>query len=448
MRHLSKTIPVLAVLMLAILIVLFSPVPWDSSITVSQLFSTDDYPESVALNELVNDEEDIKQEEDNSTEPISEVIKYNSFDLSTQSRIPSVYEITGRVLDSRGIPIEAALIANESSHQSTRSDAEGYYRLFVTKPKNKYPMLVFLRDGYREERQSALLDQPLTVATQEINVTLNEFPGTTSVTGWIGDNLGYAVAGASIKIRSRGIQRMDNFYYSVLSNEKGIFQFEGIRSGVSYKLEVPPGERYPYYVIDALEVSKNTPPLNIVIDRLSLVNVTGMVVDSNAMPVPELKLRVENLSTHSATRTIVTDSSGFFNLNQFPSGELQFSGKVPDYFKVTGVRLATEEYQNITLVIDQGWHYLSGWVSDASGLPIAKARVTLDAQIDNADSQSYSFRSRLTDNAGRFAFENIADIEHVITVYAKGFQKREIYHRFKSGNDYLPIQLLTNSSPN
>jgi len=355
---------------------------------------------------------------------------------------PFEIEVFGRVIDTDGQPIEGVFVSEELNQRTTGTDAQGRFRMSVYMPKNKYPFLIFLRNGYREQREGVVLTPERQRAPFEINVTLSEDPSTTSFSGWIGNNFGQGVAGSTVKITSRGSMSMDNIYYAISSDENGEFHFEGIRSDIIYKLEVLASEDYPPHVIDELEVSMQTPRLNITIDKLSLINVTGMVVNKNSVPIPGLSINVKSLTAGSPPRKIVTDSSGFFNLNQFPSGEVRFSGKVPDYFKVSGITLADTEYQDLVLVIDRGGRYLSGWVSDNSGLPIVQARVTLDAELDADDFQSYSFRSRKTDSAGRFAFENLSDIDHVITVYAKGFRKQEIYHSFGTGNDYLSIRLL------
>ena len=357
---------------------------------------------------------------------------------------PFQVEVFGRVTDSNLQPLEGVYISEELNQRSTRTDEQGRYRMPVTIPKNKYPFLIFLRNGYREERKGVVLGPDNRHAPFEINVALSDNPGTTSFNGWIGNNFGQSVAGLTVKIKSRGTMSMDNLYYAVSTDEYGEFHFEGIRSGISYRFEVLASADYPSHVIDELEVTMQTPRLSLTINKLNLVNITGMVVNQNSIPIPELSMTVQNLNAGSPPQRITTDSSGFFELNAFPAGEVRFSGKVPDYFKISGIKLSDAEYQDLTLVVDRGGRYLSGWVSDSSGLPVAQARVTLDAELESDNYQSYSFRSRKTDNAGRFEFDNLSDIDHVVTVYAKGYKKQEVFHQFDAGNDYLSIRLNAN----
>ncbi len=387
----------------------------------------------------------ITEKDQTSTDKHLEVdVESGGIDLLLKER-PFEVEVFGRVTDAYQQPLEGVYVSEELNQRSTRTDAQGRYRMPVTMPEHKYPILIFLRDGYREERKGVALVSDSQHSPFEINVALSDHSATTSFNGWIGNNFGQGVAGLTVKITSRGTTSLDNLYYAVSTDDYGEFHFEGIRSGVSYKFEVLASEGYPAHVVDGLEVSMQTPRLDLTINKLNLVNVNGMVVDQNLIPIPGLSLTVQNLSTGTPSQEIATDSSGFFSLNQFPAGEVRFSGKVPDFFKIGGITLSNNEFQDLTLIIDRGSRYISGWVSDAGGLPVAQARVTLDAEFEFESYQSYSYRSRRTDTAGRFEFSNLGAIDHVIAVYAKGYQKREIYHSFSADGDFVPIRLITST---
>jgi len=138
---------------------------------------------------------------------------------------------------------------------------------------------------------------------------------------------------------------------------------------------------------------------------------------------------------------VTSDSSGFFKLERFPAGEVQFSTTSPEYFKITGVTLTPDETRSLNLVIDKGIHYLSGWISDQNGVPVENARVTLDAEIKSGIAQSISYRSKITNRTGSFSFAGLGNETHMITVYTKNFARKEISHRFKSASEEIHIIL-------
>ncbi|MCZ6488274.1 MAG: hypothetical protein O6703_08880, partial [Gammaproteobacteria bacterium] len=113
-------------------------------------------------------------------------------------------------------------------------------------------------------------------------------------------------------------------------------------------------------------------------------------MSSAGVPVSDFEINVRNTTTNSLVRMVSTDSSGFFKLDRFPAGELQFLTPYPEYFKITGVTLAPNETRSLNLVIDKGTHYLSGWVSDQNGVPVDNAKVTLDAEINRGTTKSLS----------------------------------------------------------
>ena len=235
--------------------------------------------------------------------------------------------------------------------------------------------------------------------------------------------------------------RTGNILYVVSSDERGDFSFEGVRSGLNYRLEVFPAAQYSRYLQDFVEVTHNTPFLKVILARINFVDISGMVVSRAGVPVPGLEINVRNTTTNSLVRMVSTDSSGFFKLHHIAAGKVEFSTTYPEYFKITGVTLAPNETRSLKLVIDRGTHYLSGWVSDQYGVPVDNARVTLDAEINRGMTKSLSYRSRITNSAGSFSFADLGNETHVITVYTQDFKRKEISHRFDSLTDEIHIIL-------
>ena len=350
--------------------------------------------------------------------------------------IQGYVNIYGTIVDQDNQPIENALISEEYRFASARSDAEGRYQISVKLTKSKNPVVNIMRSGYREERVWVGGDDLGSGQAIKLDVSLSEANDTTSIHGWIGNDIGEGIAVQKIRITSRGLTQ-----YVVSSDERGDFSFEGVRSGLNYRLEVFPEAQYLRYLYDSVEVTHNTPFIKVILTSINLVDINGMVVSSAGVPVPDFEINVRNTTTNSLVRMVSTDSSGFFKLDRFPAGELLFSTAYPEYFKITGVTLAPNETRSLNLVIDKGTHYLSGWVSDQNGVPVDNAKVTLDAEINRGTTKSLSFRSRITNSVGAFSFADLGNETHVITVYAQDFKRKAISHRLESPSEEIHITL-------
>jgi hypothetical protein len=360
---------------------------------------------------------------------------------NTSSAAQRYLNIHGTIVDEYDRPIENALISEEFRFHSTRSDANGRYQLSVKLATFKNPVVNIMRTGYREERVWVEGDDLQDGQAVKINVTLAEAFDTTSIHGWIGNQNGEGIAAQKVRITSHGGLSLGNILYVVSSDERGDFSFEGVRSGLTYRLEVLPSAEYSRYMDDFVEATHNTPFLKVILARINLVDINGMVVGSAGVPVSNFEIHVRNTTTNSLVRTVTSDSSGFFKLERFPAGEVQFSTTSPEYFKITGVTLAPDETRSLNLVIDKGIHYLSGWVSDQNGVPVENARVTLDAEINSGIAQSISYRSKITNRTGSFSFAGLGNETHMITVYTKDFARKETSHRFKSASEEIHIIL-------
>jgi hypothetical protein len=353
-------------------------------------------------------------------------------------------EIFGRVVDEYNNPVESVLVSEDRNFYSTRSDLNGQYRLTIGFPKHKLPLLNFLRAGYRANRIGISVEDLDNDSAVELNVTLIESSESVQVGGWIGNEIGESLPGQKIRIASRGyfgFQEQESIYHIAVSDEHGEFVFEAVKPDIEYKLDVYTTPEYAPYSIEALTVTRTSPRLNISLKPLRFIPISGMFIDSEGAPLPNFEIDIRNLSTGTHVRKIVSDSSGFFNLVNFPAGEIEFSSREPEFFKITGLTLAENEYRHLELVVDKGNYQLSGWVSDQYGVAIDKAKVTLNAAIMRNGVSSISIRTAVTNYTGRFQFDQLGDVEHTITIYSRGFDKKEQLHRFQSLASEVHISL-------
>ena len=266
----------------------------------------------------------------------------------------------------------------------------------------------------------------------ELNVSLIKSLDSVKIEGWISNEFGESLSGQKIHISSWGYQGQETIFYSALSDDKGEFVFEGVKPDVDYKLAVDSTPEYARYIVEGLSITRTPPRLNIILKTLNYIEVNGMFVNNQGTPIANFEININNLTTGTHIQKIVSDSSGFFSVKKFPAGEMQFTSKAPEYFTINGLTLLENDYKNLVIVIDRGNYQLSGWVSDQNGVAVERAMVALDAEIKRGGIQSISRRSSVTDGTGRFRFEGLSDVEHVISVYARGFYKNVQSHRFQS----------------
>jgi hypothetical protein len=354
-------------------------------------------------------------------------------------------EIFGQVMDQQQQPIENVLITEERYFANARSDAQGNYRITLDLPRHRFPTLHFLRHGFSGKRVSVDKTQLQQQAVVEINLELEDNPDSVRLSGWVGNDAGIALAGVQIELTAVEPGNGDNFFLTVFTDADGNFDLEGAGVGKKHRLAVKPGPEYQGYEDNHFVVSRNPERISIVLNSLKLVDIDGMILNPEAAPIADFELQVNNVTTGIHTRRIVSDASGFFSLKNFPLGAINLTSRLTsggaEYFRITGLTLTDNDYRNLILIIDKGYHQLSGWVIDEHGIGVAKAMVTMTARIQDAQVEYFSYRSQSTDQAGRFVFSSIGGGEHQLSVYANGFDNHTLLHRFDARYDQIELSL-------
>lgn len=362
-------------------------------------------------------------------------------DDSSRQGSSRVVEIFGRVLDRDLQPVTDVLITEERYFFNTRSDALGNYRISMNLPWHRYPTLNFLRhkfDGKRIKLTKELMRQK---RSYELNVVLEDNPGTVKLSGWVANELGIPLEGARVELNAQDTFDGENFFLTVFSDPGGNFHLDGVQVGEKYRLSVNLAPEYPVFQDPDFSVSLNPQPLNIELKSLKFVDIDGMIMNREAAPVANFEIYVSNVTTGVHSGKIVSDSSGFFSLKHFPVGEISLATRGSDIYEITGLVLTDKEYQNLRLTIDRGNHILTGWIKGENGIVPQRAMVTLDQTFHEGPVRYHQYRSQATDIDGRFSFSNLGSGEYRITTYAQGYQKLELMHRLHNQSDELQVTL-------
>ncbi len=268
-----------------------------------------------------------------------------------------------------------------------------------------------------------------------------EAPDGITVKGWVKDQLGQGISGMQIEI-SPGVEvAWQQNVYTASTDYNGKFLISAIPPDNEYRLEVLTSGAYAGTLFDPFPVVPDMPAVAITLNSIELVSVAGMIVGVDNAPVTDFEILVQNVSIAYPGRKVVSDSSGFFELAQFPVGQIQMSTSGTEHFMITGLTLQPDEYRNLTLAIDKGSYYLTGWVSDEFDTPIAQARVALTSVFSREDYQSSSYRFKVVDSNSGFEFSGLGGQQHQLTVDAIGYETRVLNFSFQSLADNLNIRL-------
>lgn len=350
-------------------------------------------------------------------------------------------EIYGRVVDENQQAIANLLIFEDRYLNTTRSDDQGYYRMILDMPRHRYPVLQFLRGGYRGRRIELKNQESAQDSSIEVNLQLESSLDFVTVNGWIANQAGVGMEGVRIEISPAQNPAQSGPFLTTFSDEQGNFSLEGIEAGEIYKLSAAASTRHSLYLDDSFSVTQNPRQLEIRLQPLRLIDIHGMIVNRHAAPVANFEMYIRNLGAISHVAKIVTDSSGFFKVEGFPAGEVDLSTQGPDYFKVSGLTLSEQDSGGLTLIVDIGDYFLSGWISDENGVAVSKALVTLDSAYLEDGIEYSSYRSLGSDSAGRFEFANIDSGDHTISIYANGFERLQLIHSQQTAADEIHIRL-------
>ncbi|MGI9301422.1 MAG: carboxypeptidase-like regulatory domain-containing protein [Gammaproteobacteria bacterium] len=393
---------------------------------------------------IAGDNSSLEESADSTDTEPSPSDEYHADIPAAPNRVGDSILVFGRVSDNDNSPLADVSVVTRKGFHKTVTNNSGRYRLPIQIPRDSYQGLIFLRSGYQARRISILKKQMEHMNEIELDAVLEPTQRTVSVSGVLRNEEGQTIEGERVKLLSRAL----NAYYFALTNGYGEFYFDGVRVDHRYSLEVDRTPSYQEYSLDKLNVTHNTPPLEIVLQAIHFGRLSGNIVDSDGAPVPNLPMQVLSSTVADEEYSILSDGSGFFELEAIPSGTLQIVHRANPHFKVSGIVLEPASHQHVLIHLDMGQHLVEGRVADNDGAPVAEARVTLTGLQVSGELEYKSNRWLSTDSGGYFSFDRVGDGMHGITVQAKGHRKSETKFPVGRSSASIHIVLLPSSDNN
>jgi hypothetical protein len=262
-----------------------------------------------------------------------------------------------------------------------------------------------------------------------------------SIEGWVGNPSGSGLSDIVIKLESLGFDGEEPAIWTVSTDHRGDFTLQDLVPQRQYKLEIDASQQHAGATISSFTTGTADLLKSIILKEITMVRIDGMIVDSDLAPIADIALEVRHLSIEFPDRIIRSDSSGYFNLDSYPAGEVRIYSRSTDGFRIKGLELNPDEYRTVTLILDKGSNHLSGVVTNNLGTLMAGIQVILKSGFATDNYHSYSYRTATTNQGGTFDFSNLANHMVTVGVYAAGYEDHIQRHNFSSTFDRINIVL-------
>jgi len=324
-------------------------------------------------------------------------------------------QVVGRVSSQTGEPIANAVVSASGGNAQTKSDASGVYRIDVVSTARQGFVLRYAASGYIEDLQR--VDTNAGATQVESNMVLRRL-GNLSVTGQVLDPQISPVARALVQVTSQS----RDFHESTQTDEDGQFVLAGLPPASDYRLKASSTDEYGAWVREGVEITSPV-TFSITLPGVGSGRVVGSIVDLNQLPLPDFGLLAVRGGTDGRVVEFQSDSSGFFEINNFVAKRLSFISRSEPSVQINGASVGEGDEIQLTLVVNVGAYEFSGSVaSRGSQNPVGSARVTMTWQDEFDNLTSRVSHTTTSDAEGNFRFGNLGDGEWTLRIDADGYQ--------------------------
>lgn len=317
--------------------------------------------------------------------------------------------LSGQVLSTHGAPVPGVLVHLEgdtatASAQRTTTDGEGRFRF--TAPAVLHQLTA--------ESGGAFATLDVTPPLEHVELRLQ--PGV-FVEGTVRDDAGHTLPNVRVEAYREDGGPL-GAEATTLTDAGGRYQLGPTRPGPhTFRLLAP---HHLDVELHAQRLQQGMAPLDFTLRRAQ--SVEGRVVDTSGAPLEGILLTLsgdrlgdgDDIDAGGARRS---DATGHFVLDVKRAGTGELSVEDPSFQRQTlPVRVPSRD---IVVVLDRGAS-VSGAVTDARGLPLRGATVTLGAEAQEEDAPYEEPRQVMTDEQGRFHLQGIAPGTYLLGAVVRG----------------------------
>ncbi len=323
-------------------------------------------------------------------------------------------EVHGTVTSRAGAVIGGVRIASlGQTARRAETDAGGRFRLELeTSDEPSVHVLTAAKEGFREARVNIHGEEVGMAETWQVDIVLDPLGERAPVTGRMSDPDQNPVSGETVYLHSTSLSAR----HQATSDDDGRFSLGDVQVGEDYRLWIYPRRAFRDYSRSPVSIVAPGVELECVLEPLEEGALSGVMVDPRGVPVPGFTLWLRSLKALGKSIAVTGDASGAFEASGVPGGELLFETRSAPRFTVRGIQCSPPADTVARLTLDWGKNALAGSVVDEHGGPVTGANVSLYWSMSSDGVQSSSFRSSVTDAAGRFSFSELAHGEHKLSV--------------------------------
>jgi hypothetical protein len=327
--------------------------------------------------------------------------------------------VRGTVTNEYGDPLARVRVIPADPNRKTWTDEHGTYETeLIAKANGTYPFQ--FHSGEYEEKRIILRGRDVAgVGELQLDVQLETLGESVEIRGTLSTRDGERIAGENVHLNSVSLRTR----YAASTDEDGNFSFPAVKVASDYRLMILPEGGYRDYEREALEVTRRTPRLDIVLEPLSTGRLSGRMLDVRGEPVSDFRLWLRSTEAQGRTIPVSSNDSGYFLVEDAPEGPLMLVTRSQPHMQIAGITLFPGMEKDVDLVLDWGDAALEGRVLDDRGSPIGGARVSLSWSHDRGAAHSSSLRETVTDEAGVFRFTQLGPGDHEVRIRAIGYHE-------------------------
>jgi protocatechuate 3,4-dioxygenase beta subunit len=346
--------------------------------------------------------------------------------------------VEGQVVGNFGEPIDGATVFPALLGQpSVQTGLDGRFELPLSvKPEVASLTLRFRMAGYREQSTRIRIGGYPESTTEEVRVVMDTVKSWTSLEGIVTDDAGDPLAGRRVELWPKHGRQTQ----STMTDKAGRYAFSFVEAPADYRIVVTGGDGFRD-VGQEVHVTTRMHEVELVAHAYQAGTVTGQLANQDGTPIADFQLVLRHIESNEPNAIVSTDSLGYFEIPEAPSGELVISSLSTPAVLVKGLELKPGERKDLPLVLDWGGHSIQGQVVDPRGNPVPASRVILNWSHRDELLNTQATRRTATDSHGRFAFSNLGPGPHSLKVDAPGFLGVDIDHDLSRQGYDLTVRL-------